>query len=70
MKVIECTYELKEINQEVGVICEVSKDKLGITVQDGIVYLTKVKPFGKKIMDISAYLNGQNKEDLLNKKIK
>ena len=45
MKVIECTYELKEINQEVGVICEVSKDKLGITVQDGIVYLTKVKPF-------------------------
>ena len=29
-------------------------------------YLTKIKPFGKKIMNVKDYLNGVKKETILN----
>lgn len=68
VKVVEATFLSKEI-KEVGVILEVTKNTLGISVKDGVLYLQKIKPFGKKIMDISSYLNGIKKEDLLGKKV-
>ena len=37
----------------------VDKNKLGIGVVDGIVYLDIIKPVGKNIMDIRNYLNGK-----------
>lgn len=67
MKVIECFYTLKK-SSSCGKIVEVSKDKIGISAQDGVVYLTKIKPFGKKAMSASEYLNGQ--KDLINKEVK
>ena len=52
-----------------GTIIEVSKEKFGITCSDGIVYLEKIKPFGKKEMLIKEYLNGIKKDEFLNKKV-
>ena len=36
---------------------------MNITCKDGIIKLTRIKPFGKKEMDVSSYVNGINKEE-------
>lgn len=68
-KVLEAYFEMKEVQEEVGKIVEVTKNTLGIACQDGIIYLTKIKPFGKKEMNIKEYLNGIDKDKLVNKKV-
>lgn len=55
-KVIEAEFVNKP-NTIVGQI-QMEKDKLGIEVENGIIYFKKIKPIGKNIMDIKAYLNG------------
>lgn len=69
MKVIECNYVLKD-NTIPYKIMEINKNNIGIGAKDGIVYLTKIKPFGKKIMNVSDYLNGNKDNDLLNKYVR
>lgn len=69
IKVIE-GYIGDDINKEAGVICDIKKDAIGISCSDKIFYLTKIKPFGKKVMLVKDYLNGVKKEDLLGKKVK
>ncbi len=69
VKVIECDYQLKKMDNT-SKICEITKDTIGISALDGIVYLKKIKPFSKKIMPVKDYLNGVKKEDLLNKEVK
>ena len=49
-----------------GTICEVNKDNIGISTKDKIIYITKIKPFGKKEMNVLDYVNGLDKEKLLN----
>ena len=44
---------------------EIRKDAIGIDCQDGTIYLTKIKPFGKKVMNVKDYLNGVKKEEIL-----
>ncbi len=68
MKVLEVHFVKKEV-KETGVILEISKDALGITCQDGILYLDRIKPFGKKEMSIKDYLNGISKEKLIGQKV-
>ncbi len=63
MKVLEAYFAPKD-NVEPEKVVEVTKDSLGITCQDGIIYLTKIKPFGKKVMMIKDYLNGVDKEKI------
>ena len=36
----------------------IEKKRFGIGAKDGIIYIEKIKPFGKKTMNISDYLNG------------
>ena len=55
-KIIEASFENASINETGKVVFE--KDKMGITCADGIIYLEKIKPFGKKTMLIKDYLNG------------
>ncbi len=55
-KVLEAEF-VKKTKTEVGKI-ELTKISFGVEVSDGIIYLKKVKPIGKKIMDIKSYLNG------------
>ena len=56
IKVIKAHFEKEksEINK-----LYVDKNKLGIGVIDGIVYLDVIKPIGKNVMDIKNYLNGK-----------
>ena len=61
IKVIKANFrkcDVKEINKVI-----IEKKAMGITCKDGVIYLEKIKPFGKKEMDILAYLNGIKKEE-------
>lgn len=69
IKVLEANFKEGKIN-EIGIVKEITKDAIGITCQDGILYVTKVKPFGKKIMLTKDYLNGIQKEQIMNQKVK
>ena len=55
-KVLEAIFKA-QAKGEVGKI-EVTKDQFGIHVKDGIIYLQKIKPIGKKEMDIKDFLHG------------
>lgn len=67
IKVLEAYQEKNNSDKNPGTIIDIKKDAIGIKSNDGIVYLTKIKPFGKKVMDVKDYLNGINKSLLLGK---
>lgn len=68
IKVISASFILKDVDS-IKTVVEVSKEKLGISCKDGIIYLERVKPAGKKEMDIKDYLNGINKDNIIGKKV-
>ena len=70
VKALTCTYEIINHHQQPGIIIKAEPKGLGITTQDGIIYLTKIKPFGKKAMTIKDYLNGLKAENLIGKEVK
>ena len=53
-----------------GMISDISKKVLGIGCLDGTYYVTKIKPAGKKIMDIKDFLNGIDIEEFRSRSIK
>ena len=63
IKVIE-GYVGEDAKKDVGCICEIKKDAIGIACSDKVFYVTKLKPFGKKEMNVRDYLNGIKKENL------
>ena len=65
MKVYEAAFVPKEVKNK-GQVVDIQKDRIGVSCEDGIVYLLRIKPFGKKIMDVKDYLNGVKKEEVLN----
>ena len=67
-KILNAKFEEKKINS-VSTIVEIDKNKFGISCKDGVIYITDIKPFGKKTMDIKSFLNGINKEDYKNRKV-
>lgn len=69
IKVVE-GYIGDDTNKEPGKIIQITKDDLGISCQDKIYYVTKLKPSGKKIMTTKDYLNGIDKDKLINKEVK
>lgn len=69
IKVLEAEFEKRDV-KESGIIKEVSKKTLGITCANGIIYLKKIKPSGKGVMDITSYLNGIDKDKLINGVVK
>ena len=66
VKIIDCYIGEKESNLSPATICELNKDSIGISTKDKIIYITKVKPFGKKTMSACDYINGLQKEKILN----
>lgn len=55
-------------NKKVGEITGLYKNGIGVNCSDGEIILTVIKPFGKKKMDASSYINGlQNKENMIGK---
>lgn len=65
VKILECFISEKESTLSSGTICEINKENIGICTKDKIIYITKVKPFGKKEMSALDYINGLNKEKVL-----
>ncbi len=65
VKVLECFIGEKDSNLSSGTICEINKDNIGICTKDKIIYITKVKPFGKKEMSARDYINGLNKDKII-----
>ena len=62
--------EIKKCDvSKIGIIVEVNKDSFGITAKDGIVYIKRIKPSGKKEMSVKDFSNGFDKTSLLNKKV-
>ena len=53
-----------------GMISDISKKVLGIGCLDGTYYVTKIKPAGKKIMDIKDFLNRIDIEEFKSRSIK
>ena len=70
VKLLECYIGETESSLSPCTICEVNKDNFGIATKDKIIYITKVKPFGKKEMDAKDYINGIKKENLLHTFVK
>lgn len=68
IKVLEAEFVQKKVDNT-GIIKEIDKKNLGITCKDGIIYLKKLKPSGKKIMEINSFLNGIDKEKYLNMEV-
>ena len=68
IKVLEAEFIEKEI-KNVGIIKEIDKKKLGITCKNGIIYLKRIKPSGKKVMEINSFLNGIDKDKYLNMEV-
>lgn len=65
VKILDCFIGDKDSNLSSGTICEINKDNIGICTKDKIIYITKVKPFGKNVMNALDYINGLNKEKVL-----
>ena len=66
-KIFDAYFE-KCSTSSVGII-KVDKKSFGITCNDGIIYINKIKPFGKKEMDIKDFINGIKKEEYMNKEV-
>lgn len=69
MKVYKCRIGSNKYDN-IGVINRLYKDGIGISTCDGEIILEEIQPFGKKKMFVSNYLNGINKEELINKELK
>lgn len=65
IKILECYISDKDSKFSSGTICEINKDSIGVCTKDKVIYITKVKPFGKKEMNALDYINGLNKEKIL-----
>ncbi len=57
IKICKCNYIHKKINK-IGIIDSVSKNSININCLDGVIQITRLKPFGKREMDVKDYLNG------------
>ncbi len=67
IKVLASSFKAQVVKDTWIVVLE--KKALGVTCKDGIIYLEKIKPSGKKEMDIKSFLNGIKKEDYDNVKV-
>lgn len=65
VKILECYIGENDSKLSSGTICEINKDNIGICTKDKVIYITKVKPFGKKEMSALDYINGLNKEKVI-----
>ena len=67
MKIYNAIISDKKSKGKCGEITNIYKNGIGVFCSDGEIILTDIKPFGKKRMDASSYLNGVNKDSLLGK---
>ena len=66
-KILDAYFEEKSGVKPNNIV--ISKNYFGITCNDGIIYITKIKPFSKKVMDIKDFLNGIDKDKISSGKV-
>ena len=66
IKIIEANINERAIGKT-GEITEITKNSIIVKCKDKSIEITKIKPFGKRIMEVKEYLNGVKKETLINK---
>jgi methionyl-tRNA formyltransferase len=69
-KILEAYIGDKKSNFSPGTIVDITKDAIGITTRDNVVYITRLKPAGKKEMSASDYINGVDKSRFLHSIVK
>ena len=57
----------KYSDKKVGEIVNITKEGISVCTSDGEIIFTDIKPFGKKRMLVSSYINGINKEEIIGK---
>lgn len=65
MKIYESKILEKKYNGVCGEIVDIPKEGIVVCTGDYVIIITKLKPFGKKMMDASSYVNGIGKDKLL-----
>ena len=68
IKVIKASYK-ENNNTKPGYVREITKHTFGIDAKCGTIYLEIVKPVGKKEMDITSFINGIDKNRLIDMKV-
>lgn len=66
VKVLDSVIGESSSNLSPGTIISLDKRGIGVATKDKDIFITKVKPFCKKEMLASDYINGLNKEKVLN----
>lgn len=67
MKILESKIGSDNYTGICGEIVDVTREGIVVKTQNGTIILTKIKPFGKKLMDAYSYVNGIGKDKLLGK---
>lgn len=67
MKVLDSKIGNSNYTGTCGEIVDVTREGIVVKTQDGSIILTKIKPFGKNLMDASSYVNGIGKDKLIGK---
>ncbi len=62
-KILECLIDDYKGKELPGTVIDINKNNFSIKTLDGKVIITKLKPFGKKIMTAKDYLNGLKNKD-------
>ena len=65
MKIYDSIINDKEYKGSCGEIVDITKQGIVVKTNDGSITITKIKPFGKKLMDAVSYVNGTGKDKLL-----
>ena len=68
MKILESKICDKDYNGLDGEIVDVVKDGIVVSCGTGSIIITKIKPFGKKVMDAYSYVNGIGKDNIIGKR--
>ena len=67
MKIYDSIISDKKYKGSNGEIVDITKQGIVVKTNDGSIIITKIKPFGKKMMDSNSYVNGIGKDKLLGK---
>ena len=68
MKILDSIcFDKKYPNSTCGEIVDIEKEGIVVSTGDGSLILTKIKPFGKKEMTATSYVNGSSKSHLIGK---
>ena len=67
MKILDSKISALDYHGSCGEIVAANKEGIFVKTGDGVILLTHIKPFGKKMMDAGSYVNGIGKDKLIGK---